>query len=61
MGKHIKQCIICKSDKMRLEWETEYYEWVVVCDNCKTNFNNDLYQSDYEETIKWFNNLPRKE
>lgn len=66
--KHIEPCIICDSNIM---YHTpQYHEDVfgngysthaIFCNSCKTTFSNEHYEESEEETIEWFNNLPRKE
>jgi hypothetical protein len=36
-------------------------KYSLFCSLCKTEFSNTKYDESEEETIEWFNSLPRKE
>lgn len=65
MTKHIEPCLLCgpgsdmyaieESDRFGIEKHSIFCSW------CKTCFSNENYEESEEETIEWFNNLPRKE
>lgn len=65
MSEHIKPCIICGCHDMY--YVIGFYNenlpelHSILCNQCKTYFRNELYEESKEETIEWFNNLPRKE
>ena len=65
---HIEPCIICGCNDMYAIYQNvadifdnAYPQYAVFCNWCKTSFSNEHYEDSKEETIEWFNNLPRKE
>ena len=67
MTEHIKPCIVCGSESTFCE---KYYEnhindcltvYRIVCCDCDTMFGSLWFEDSREETINWFNNLPRKD
>lgn len=66
MSKHIKSCLVCGSKYTHCEqYYTGAYDYYttyrIVCDDCEAMFSNRQYENSEEQTIEWFNNLPRKD
>lgn len=68
MGKHIKPCIICGSkytyhiiQHVVDVLDDVYQQHAIFCESCTTTFSHEHHEDSEEETIKWFNRLPRKE
>ena len=65
MTKHIESCPFCgPGSAMYIIEEPDRFDikkYSIFCNWCKTAFSNTKYDESEEETIKWFNNLHRKD